>query len=206
MSKLRSYLALLPIASFAACGGDSDPVGVNSGDALTETEIQAVFFALSDAFASLNQGAAASGPAMTTYPVNETVTGNAVCPQGGGISATGSVRGSATDEPFELDIRYQVRLSPRGCVVTTEGGTVTLDAKPHLELAANLFLTESVIEARGSYGGGIAFTSTDGRTGSCAFDVSFDVSADLVDQSGSSVVSGTVCNVSVSGLQAFSVD
>lgn len=207
MFKLRSLLVLLCLATtLTAC--TDDPVGVNSGDPLTEEEIQAVFFAISEAFASFEQGAAAApgGPALVTVSVNESVSGTAQCEGGGSISGTGSASGSATDEPFEVDVAYRVRLDLSSCEVPTEDGSITLDSAPHIQLDMDFLLTETVIEVGGDQSGGIGFTSSDGRVGSCLFDVSFDVAVDLGAQSGSSQAAGTVCGVSVAGLQVFSVE
>jgi len=207
VKKLRSSLVLVAsMSALTACSGDDGPAGVNSGDALSEAEIQAVFFTLSEAFGSLAAAPAAAGPARATRAVNESVTGEAPCAAGGMISGAGSARGTLTDTPLAMDIRFQLRLTPSGCVVNTETATLTLESAPYIQLNMDFLLTETLIEVDGSYAGGIAFTSTDGRSGSCSFDVGFDVSVNLDDQSGGSSVTGSVCGVSVSGLQAFSVD
>lgn len=162
VSKLRTPLVLAAMA-FALAGCEDDPLGVNSGDPLTESEMQAVFFAISDAFSNLNFAPAASGPARTTISVNESFSGTAPCAVDGTMDAN-------------------------GCVVSTESRTVTLDV------------------ISGSETGGIAFTSSDGRAGSCAFDVQFSGSFSQSTESGSSSVSGTVCGTSDSGLRVIEID
>lgn len=204
MSKLRFPLVTVAmLAVLSACGGDDDPLGVNSGDPLTEEEIEAVFFAISDAFAELSFAPAQAGPARATVSVSESFSGSAPCAEGGSISANGSVSGTADDETFVLDLAYQLRMTPSACAVPTETNTVTLDGSPYLQLDMDFLLTETVIDVTGSYSGGIAFTSSDGRSGSCAFDVDFSVNANLDAQSGTSSASGTVCGVSAQGLQAW---
>lgn len=206
MSKLRTLLAVVVLAlGLSACGGDDDPLGVNSGDPLTQDEIQAVFFALSEVFASLND-APAAGPARATVAVSETFSASAPCPNGGTISANGSANGTVDDVTFELDLTYRLRLTPSGCVVETESAVVTLESSPYIQLDMDFLLTETLLEASGSQTGGIAFTSSDGRSGSCAFDVQFSTTANLDTQQGSSSTSGTVCGVSASGLQVWSYD
>ena len=50
--KAMSGLAVGLALSLAACGGD--PVGVNSGDELSDAEIQAIFNAFGGAFGSVD--------------------------------------------------------------------------------------------------------------------------------------------------------
>lgn len=206
MSKLRSLLVLAVMAS-ALSGCKDDPLGVNSGDPLTEDEIQEVFFALSEAFSSLNLApAAASGPARASISFNESFDATAPYPgEAGTISASGSANGTVDDQTFEFDLAYQLRMTPNGCLIPTETGTVTLDGAPHIQLDMDFQLTDTQIVVSGSETGGIAFTSDDGRSGSCAFDVQFSFSSDL-EGSGTASASGTVCGVSASNLTVFDAD
>ena len=149
MSKLcRSFVALAAVFTVSACGGD-DPLGVNSGDPLTEAEIQAVFFAISEAFGNLNFGPAAVGPAQATVSINESFNGSAECPVGGSVSANGSANGTIDDETFEFDLRYQLRLDMNGCQVETDTNVITMDGSPYIQLDMDLLLTETLIEVSG---------------------------------------------------------
>ncbi len=207
MSKLRlSLVSLAVAATFTACGGDSDPLGVNSGDPLSEDEIQSVFFAIAEAFTQLDFGPAATGPARATISVNENFSGSANCPVTGSVSGNGSAAGTVDDETFELDLRYQLRLDMTNCGVQSTTNTITLNGAPFIQLDMDFVLTETLIDVSGTQTGGIAFTSTDGRSGSCAFDVAFSSTANLNTQQGNSSTTGTVCGVSVSGLQVWAVD
>jgi hypothetical protein len=178
---------------------------VNSGDPLTEDEIQLVFLAISDAFSNLSF-APAAGPARAQISVNESFNGSAPCSEGGTISANGSANGTVDDVTYELDLTYMLRMTPNGCAVPTETEVITLDGAPYLQLDMDFLLTETTIEVSGSQSGGIAFTSTDGRSGSCAFDVQFTTTANLDTLEGTSSASGTVCGVSANGLQVWSAD
>ncbi|MDH3207044.1 MAG: hypothetical protein OEO79_10550 [Gemmatimonadota bacterium] len=205
MSKLRSTLVLaVSVCLLSACA--DDPLGVNSGDPLTPEEMQAVFSAISETFSTLSFApAAAGGPARAVISVNESFSATAPCDIGGSFAAAGSANGTVDDETFLLDLSFQLRLTPNGCIVATETNTVTLNGAPYVQLSMDFELNETQIVAVGTQTGGIAFTSSDGRSGSCAFEVSFSVTADLEGQSGSSSVSGTVCGVSATGLQVFDV-
>jgi hypothetical protein len=205
MTRFRSTLVLLlSLTVLTAC--KDDPLGVNSGDPMTEEEIQEVFFAIADAFEALGAAPAASGPARASVSVNESFTGSAPCPMGGAIAANGSASGTVDDETFELDLSYRLRLTPDGCVIDTETTTITLDAAPYIQLDMDFHLSETELVIGGSQSGGISYTAADGRVGSCAFSVQFSGSVDLVAESGSSQVSGEVCGVSASGLTVFELD
>lgn len=194
------------VSALSGCGGD-DPLGVNSGDPLTQDELQAVFIAVTEVFSTLNVApTAAGGPARTTVSVNESFSASAPCDQDGSIAANGSANGTVDDVTFEIDVTYQLRMTPNGCVVPTETGTVTLDGAPYIQLDMDFVLTETQIVVSGTETGGVAFTSSDGRSGSCAFDVNFNVSANLEGGAGSSQSSGTVCGVSAANLTVFEVE
>jgi hypothetical protein len=204
VSKLRSTLVTVATLSvLAACGGDDDPLGVNSGDPLTAAEIQAVFLAISESFNEMNSGASAAGPARAPVAFSQSLSGSATCPEGGSMAGNGSASGTVDDETFVIDLTYQLRLSPAACAVPTETAIITLDAAPYVQLDMDFLLTETLIDISGTQSGGIAFTSSDGRSGSCAFDIAFSVDADLEGGSGTSSVSGTVCGVSAEGLQVW---
>lgn len=203
MFKLRTSLVLAVSMSVLA-GCKDDPIGVNSGDAMTEAEIQAFFYALSNAFSSFSNPPAAVGPARATGSYSESFDASAPCPTSGTMAASVSVHATVTDAPAAVDATYQARVTPHLCVVPTEGGTITVDGSPYIQMSLDLSFTETTIDFEGTESGGIAFTSSDGRTGSCLFDVSFSGTA--TSTSGSSSVSGSVCGVSVNALEAFSVE
>jgi hypothetical protein len=203
MPKLRHSL-VLAIAASVLAGCKDDPLGVNAGDPLTEAEIQAFFYALSNAFSSFNEGPTAVGPALATASVNQSFNATAPCPTSGTMSGSVSVHATATDEPFVVDATYNVRVTPDLCIVPTETGSITVDGGPYIQMSLDLSITEETIGFDGTYKGGIAFTSSDARSGSCRFDVDF--SGLVSSSSASSSVSGTVCGVSVAAVEAFTVD
>ena len=203
MPKLRASL-VLAIATSTLVGCKSDPVGTNSGDPLTEAEIQTFFYALSDAFSSFSAGPAAVGPARATASYSESFNASAECPTSGSMSASVSVNATVTDEPLLVNAKYRARVTPNLCVVPTESGSITVDGGPYIQMDVDLAITDTTVGFEGTYRGGIGFTSSDGRSGTCRFEVSFSGSASSTTASSS--VSGTVCGVSVSATEAFSVD
>lgn len=203
MTNLRTSF-VLAVTATVLTGCKSDPLGTNSGDPLTEAEIQTFFYALSDAFSSFSSGPAAVGPALATASYSDSFNATADCATSGSMRGSVSVRATVTDEPLVVDATYRVRVTPDLCVVPTESGSITVDGGPYLQMDVDLLLTEATIEFDGSYGGGIGFTASDGRSGSCRFDVDF--SGSVTSTSASSAVSGTVCGVSVAATEAFTVD
>jgi hypothetical protein len=185
------------------CGGDDSPVGVNSGDALTEAELQVVFYALSDAFSSIGAGPAAVGPARATQSASESFDDTAPCEAGGSIAVKGSANGTYDDVTQALDFSFQLRMTPNGCRVPTETTTIVLDGDPYIQFDMDFSSSETSLELSGSQQGGISFTAEDGRSGTCAIDIDFSGTLDQQSQSGSSSVSGTVCGVSASNLTVF---
>lgn len=195
-------LAALTAFAVIGCGGDDGPAGVNSGDALTEAELQAVFGAMAGAFETVG-AAPAAAPARATYSANQTFDASAPCESGGTISVNGSASGTVDDVSGEVDVTYHLRLTPSQCTVPTETTSISLDGAPYIQWDMDLFVSETLIEISGTQSGGLSFTADDGRSGSCAFDVDFSGSVDLSAQSGTSSVSGTVCGVSASNLTVF---
>ncbi|MGD8729214.1 MAG: hypothetical protein PVF90_05890 [Gemmatimonadota bacterium] len=201
MSKLRTKLfaAVLAITAIG-CGGDDGPTGVNSGDALTEAELQVVFSAITNAFEYIGAAPAAVGPAQATQSASQSFDASAPCGSGGTIGVKGNGSGTYNDVTGEFDLSFSLRMTPNGCEVPTETTTITLDGAPYIQLNMDFDSSETAISISGSQTGGIAFTSEDGRSGSCAFDVDFSANINPNSGSGSSSVSGTVCGVTASNL------
>lgn len=206
MDKLRTTLVTAGLALVAAgCGGDNNPVGVNSGDPLTPYEMQLVFNQLTAVFENLGAAPASPGPAAATQSFNESINQPAPCDSGGSITANGSVNGTVDDVTGELDMTLHMRMTPNGCVVETETASITLDGAPYIQMDMDFYLSDTTIDMSGTQKGGISFTSTDGRSGSCAFDISFTGNVNLDTQAEESSVSGTVCGASAADLEVFQV-
>lgn len=196
---IATFTALMVIG----CGGDDSPVGVNSGDALTEAELQVVFNAISGAFDALGAAPAAVGPARATQSASQSFDTTAPCDSGGSITMKGNGSGTYDDVSGDLDLTFSLRMTPNGCAVPTETTTIVLEGSPYIQLDMDFSLTQTSLVLSGSQEGGISFTAEDGRSGSCAFSVDFSGDFDLEAQTGSSSVSGTVCGVSASNLTVF---
>jgi hypothetical protein len=202
---MRRYASAL-FAAFvvAACGGG--PTGVNEGDPLELEEIQALFNELSEAFAQA--GVAPSQSRRYDLPKAQILTSSvpidadlnlSVPCTSGTITFDGSVDGDIDDETFEGEMSMQFVWGINGCDITTE--TTTFTATGEIEFEGDFTFSEELVTIDARERGGIEFTADDGRSGSCAFDVSFE--ATVTNTSASYQVTGEVCGQDVSDLEPF---
>jgi hypothetical protein len=198
MSGMAIGLAL----TLAACGGD--PVGVNSGDELTDTEIQAIFNAFGGAFSSVGASAHASAPLdgmqMAEIDVDQEVNVSAPCNLGGEISLNGSVDGTVDDETFASNLEMEVGVQFDACGVASDQNTLTVDGE--IDFYSHVVLNDGSFSADGWQRGGFEFATNDGRSGSCAIDIEFSASY-TEGTSAQSSVTGRVCGRSASELEAY---
>ena len=198
MSGLAAGLAL----TLAACGGD--PVGVNSGDELTDAEIQTVFDAFSGAIggvdASASRVAPQDGIQMAEITVNQSVNVTTGCDLGGEISLSGSVEGTVDDETFASNLEMGIGVQFDACAVASDQNTVTVDGD--IQFDSHVVIDEGSFSVDGTQVGGFDFTTNDGRIGSCAIDIDFSASF-TEGTSAQSSVSGTVCGRSASQFEAY---
>ncbi len=188
--------------TLSACG--DDPMGVNSGDELSDAEIQAIFNAFGGAFDDIDASASVAAPAdgiqMAEIHVDQSVNVSAPCDLGGEISLNGSVDGTVDDETFASDIEMEVGVQFDACAVASDQNTLTVDGD--IQFDSHVVLSETEFSADGSQVGGFEFTTNDGRTGSCAIDIDFSASY-TEGASAQSNVSGTVCGRSASQFEAY---
>jgi len=204
-----------PVALFmAACGGD--PVGVNSGDELTNAEIQALLnawgAAVGDVSPSASVVAAQDGIQMVQIDVDQSVSVTAPCQTSGEIGFDGSVNGWVDDETFEADFTMGVSMDFAACTVPVEAITITLDPTDDnpdddsdIAFEADFLLGQTSFSINGTQVGGFSFTTSDGRDGSCAINLEFSASY-TEGQSASSSVSGEICGRSGSAFQAYTIN
>ena len=207
-SKLLTGLATSLIVAMAGCGGDANLVGVDSGDPLTDAEIQALFNELGQAIGSIGASAqvvsAQDGPMrapMGTISVNRSVDETAAC-EAGTVGIKGKVEGTVDDETFETDMTMDFTLNFNSCMVSTEAGSITLDNPPGIAYDLDMDMGQEAYAISGSQKGGFSFTTSDDRMGSCSIDLTFDVSYDS-GTGQSNVVTGTVCGRSAEGFQPY---
>jgi len=193
MRKVSTSLIGLTTAltlTVVACGDD---VTGSSGDELTPTEVNAIFAALSSAFADVG-AAAPAGPAQAPIDFDESVTLTAQCDLGGNIVLSGSLSGSIDDVTFASDINFTVIFDPNACKVSDGTNTFTVEGDPDITLVLNIVTTGTTpaFTASGTETGGFTYTSSDGRSGGCKIDVTYsivgnDAGVETIE------ISGTVC-------------
>ena len=197
----KKMLAVGLAIGVLACGGD--PTGTNSGDPLTTEEIQALFTEFGNAFAGVGVTASLTGTggaslraAATPFNVNVGVTTQ--CPLGGDLSLNGSFDGDINENTGEGNASIDIRWGLLDCVIANGTNTLTVNGDPEIVFKADFQFTNEVVSFNGTQKGGIRFTSSDGRMGTCAFDVAFSAT---ISGTGSSQtqVTGTVCGQSAAG-------
>lgn len=185
----------------AACGGDI--AGVNSGDPLSAAEVEAVLSAFSSALDSAGmqaQRVATAAAAQASVPISESFSVTAPC-ELGSIKVSGSLNGTVDEQTYASDVRMEVQWEPNGCAVSNETTTFTLDGAPRIELVLDMTSNSDALTMSGTERGGFEFTSTDGRVGSCAVDVTYSLTIDGQGITGSA--SGTVCGLDASAFQTL---
>ncbi len=214
-SRLISGLAAPLMLIMAACG--DSPTGVNSGDALSDAEIQALLnawaAALGDVSPSASRVAAQEGIQMVQIDVEQSVNVTAPCQVSGQIGVDGSVDGWVDDETFEADFTMGVSLDFAACTVPAEALTITLDpadddadgGDANITFEADFLLDQTSFSVSGTQRGGFNFTTSDERTGSCYINLEFSASY-TEGQSATSSVSGEICGRSASAFQAYTVN
>jgi len=200
--KLMSGLAVGLALSLTACG--DNPVGINSGDELTDTEIQAIFNAFGGAMDGVGTSASRVAPQdgiqMAEITVDQSVNVSAGCDLGGEISLSGSVEGTVDDETFASNLEMGIGVQFDACVIPSDQNTVSVDGD--IQFDSHVVIDEGSFSVDGSQLGGFEFTTNDGRIGSCAIDIDF--SASLSEgTSAQSSVTGTVCGRSASQFEAY---
>lgn len=211
ISSAVTSLSLGLVVFLAACGSDS-PTGVNSGDQLTDAEIQALLTALGGVFeetgggfvASRQAGLAAAPAAHIT--VEESFDVSVPC-QSGSVGVDGSVDGWVDDETFEAELNMGFNWTFNACLVPAETITITVSGEdPSIALDMDFLLTEDEISLSGTLNGGFSFVTSDDRAGSCAIDITSSASYNGVTQTATASSSGTVCGVTASRFQTFTIE
>jgi hypothetical protein len=200
--KAMSGLTIGLVLALAACG--DNPVGVNSGDELSDAEIQAVFNAFGGAFSNVDASAHVVAPAegiqMADIQVDQSVDVSTQCALGGGIALSGSVKGTVNDETYASNLVMEVGVGFDACGVPSDEVTLTVDGD--VDFYAAVVIGEGSFSTEGWQRGGFDFTTDDGRSGSCAINIDFDASY-TEGESAQSNVSGEVCGRSASQFDAY---
>jgi len=185
-----------------ACGGD-DSTG-NSGDSVTPVEaailIQSLFEFVGD---NLNLFAPTPAPPRVPYSQlydpNIDVTED--CDVGGTGTLDGTISGDVDTVAEIFDLHVTATADFFGCrFYVSEINIITIDGQPDIDFDADLLINESddletdVVDVSGA----VAFTMTDGRSGTCAIDAVVTINSTGTSEVWSAT--GTVCGANASSL------
>jgi len=190
----------LGAASMSACQNADVAAPEGAGDPLTTAEAAAISeYLMNGAFQGWDFSEAGSGSgaallAGTPITIEHAVTATAPCPLGGTLSVSGAISGSIDDQTFAGDLELGLTTTATGCAILHDGVQLSVDTGPDLQLEGSFAFDQTglVGEATFTYVGALAWSSDDGRSGSCSYDVLV-----TADSGGSLVQSGTVCGTSL---------
>jgi len=195
MRKAARFFALAAgLALFVTACGSDGPTGTNSGDPLTTQEALDVYAQLNLAV-SQALGGAVPGPAASPGEAMDPIPNvSADCPYGGSVSVSGDVdAGNFGQNGGSISFTFTENIS--GCKVMSGGYTFTVNGDPNIAINGDIDVSidGQAYDISGTYDldGGFSYTSDDGRSGSCAMDVSVNY--------GTFSVSGSICGQSLSG-------
>jgi hypothetical protein len=195
----RRIAAFVLAAATAACGDSTAPRG-----GLTQREAEALALQLSGVASAASGGSvgrsieAPQGSiafAVVPSPVNLGMQTTVACPKGGSAKVSVTIVGTIDQTTQSITADVTGSFVPTGCAVTADAVTLTLSGSPGLATATHV----SVVNGQPtglqtlSVTGGFAWTSSDGRSGSCTVD--YKATADAA--ANKATLTGSVCGTVV---------
>ncbi len=204
----RSLIGLTTALALTVVACGDSLTGTDSGvDELTNAEVAAfvdVFFGAFDAAeADIDAQENAAAPAQAPESFSFSAEVSVAC-ESGSVDATGSVDVTFDAGTGHEEGRFEVSVDPMSCVVGDGTNTFTLDGDPRVDIVVDFTVDGDGEHIEGTMNGGFSFESSDGRSGSCAIDVSFSFVSDGVS-AGVTTVSGTICGLNADTFEAFDV-
>ena len=193
-----SAFAAVALVAMPACGSDS-PTG-NTGDELSTLETQELVAGLFGLLEFIQIPLLDAGPAAVPYGdlYEDVVSVEETCFPTGTATIDGLITGDVDNTAGTADIDLNATIDFVGCVYPGETVVFTLNGSPDVDLMANFIVTETSLSAMISIDGAVAYATDDGKTGTCAMDLTITASA-----SAAGVVeglAGTACGVNSSAL------
>lgn len=189
----------------AACSDGEGPTGPGGSGELSAAEVEAISdFMVGQAFDSWNPESIGGGSAQAEgeaalqsgvpVAIDYAASAQADCPLGGTVAATVSVQGTLDDETLAGDLDLEVVTNATDCGIVADGTDFTIDTNPDLTLTGDFSFVDGQLvgESTFTYAGAILWSSEDGRSGSCTYDVVVTLSS-----SSAAVASGTACGTSL---------
>jgi hypothetical protein len=181
---------------------------VNTSQDLRTSEIQDVFTLLSEAFAATEFQASPQSPAavaglqMAPVPISSSFDVSVPC-ESGTVSIAGAADGTLDDQTLQGSLSLQLAWDFHSCVVTGYYGTLTVNGQPDISFMANYVFGSEQMTVDGTQTGGFSYSVSDGRSGTCMIDLSFDASYNATTSEETSTVSGAVCGRSAEEFEDF---
>ena len=210
--KLVRTMALVGALGVAACGEDDGPVA--TGDALSEAEAAALSeIVLGTAFQATagipTSPAPVNGPQAVPFSYSADIDATAPCSAGGTASLTGSATINGDDETGEFSIAYSVTAAYNECgeyagsqeALFTVGGSLTMTATA--DYAQGQGQQFGTLTSTGSFTGNVSWSSDDGRSGTCAVNLTSSTTSD--GQAINATTEGSFCGVSISETFTYGV-
>ena len=204
----RSLIGLTTALAFTVVACGDTLTGTDAGvDELTNAEVvafvDAFFGAFDAAEADIDAQEAAAAPAQAPQSFNFSAEVSVPC-ESGSLDVTGTLAVTFDDVTEHEDGRFEVSVDPMACLVGEGTNTFTLDGDPRVDIVVEFTVDGDGEHIEGTMNGGFSFESSDGRSGSCALDVSFSFVSDGVSV-GVTTVSGTICGLNADTFEAFDV-
>jgi hypothetical protein len=193
---VRKVLSSLSILALAACGSDNG-IGPSSGDELSETEAVEIASAISSVMSAIADPSAASNASVAGVPQNISVHVDQTvpCPMGGDTHLSFNMNGTVDEEAQSFSLNLQGSNAPAACAILVQEETVSLTGTPSLTSSAHIEVEagEPVGNWTSGAKGRFAWTSTDGRSGSCSVDYTQSINFDTQSVS----MSGHFCGATI---------
>lgn len=206
----------LVTALLLTAGGcsDDDPAGP-SGDlsAAEATELAGIVaqLAVQQGFSAASSGsgaatAPAAAPSAAPVSFENSVEFTTGCPQGGTVDVRADISGTVDNQTGALDTNLSVVQTHSSCRASGgQTGTVyTLDGAPNLTVVMGVDTDPQTgeFDIAADFDGAVGW-SADGRSGTCAMDLSVVSSGSTLAGTGTNTVTGTICSISVSSTIGF---
>ena len=198
---MRASSRALPLTLLAtlvvACGKSP----TDAGDQLTQQESLAIYaevsLAIAQALSSVSYSAPPQGgPSATSVPFSGSLSYSGPCTAGGNVSVAGSYDGSYDNAVTNYTYNYDMTMTFGSCKSSGAGGVFTITGDPDLTVTGGFTWTTGTYHYTYSERGGVSFSTSDGRSGSCG--ISYDATADYSGSATSVILTGNICGVDIS--------
>lgn len=199
--RIRLFSVVLVSAALAACSGDA--TGPNNNEGITEADAAAVARAILNTGVGVARDGAAGAPAAARRNVSGAGNGTfsftfdttEPCRPSGTVDVAGTLSGSWNEAALTATLASDLSLRHANCAVPTDdGGTITLDGDPDIDLTlAATSGPQGLTALRITEVGAFNWDKGNGNAGRCTL----DLTAELIAGTQNVRLSGTFCGFAV---------